>query len=426
MEELIGEGGRGLGFGLVGDDKDVCEKNLIPNPESQLKKNSDSQFDNLIGDGLEKNSDSEFDDLISSKSELNSDSEFNDLISSKSEFDDLISEELKSPEFDNDDSLQSKWDERLDAKHLRKTVPPPNSYPDDLPIAPDSAALNLVRAQAQARREKVEKARKAALPKKPPKSKKLKNPTKPAFEYNPNDAEIAPPIRTPDTRQPEPLMAIERGQELLKNMDSNFAPTQGKVHEPTIRVLDVRERMFVTYIFNGMPAEEAATKSGYPDRPGFAMSLVGKPHIKEALNWLNSEYLRSIGATLTNIVTQMTHIGFLDPRRVVDSTTGVPIPLHLLDHATAAALESVDITQTEFNGASTITKTRYKFNSKLKALQQLGEHLGLFNQTQKVEITGKDGAPIQMEMSQTEIARRIAFVLQGQSQEITDVDSTMA
>ena len=178
------------------------------------------------------------------------------------------------------------------------------------------------------------------------------------------------------------------------------------------------------YLFNGMSADEAANLAGYPDRVGLAQVVFNKPHIRTALEWLQKEYLRSIGATLTNVVTQMTHIAFLDPRKVVDSETGAPIPLHQLDHATAAALEGVEITQTEFNGASTITKTKYKFNSKLKAIQQLGEHLGLFNQVQKVELTGKDGGPIEMEMSHTEIARRIAFMLRS-SGEVVDVDTVV-
>jgi phage terminase small subunit len=230
---------------------------------------------------------------------------------------------------------------------------------------------------------------------------------------------VPPP--SPDTRTPDPLSALSDGQKLLAKAAEGF-PGDGRTPMATeVRALDPRERVFVGNLFNGMMADEAAEKAGYPHRPDFAMRLVAKPHIRQALDWMQQEYLRSIGATLTNAVTQMTHIAFLDPRKVVNMETGAPIPLHKLDAATAAALEAVEITETEFNGVSKVTKTKYKFNSKLKALQQLGEHLGLFNQVVKVEHTGANGGPIQMEMSQTEIARRMLFVLRQQG-EVIDVD----
>lgn len=231
-----------------------------------------------------------------------------------------------------------------------------------------------------------------------------------------------PEANSVDTRTPEPILSLQAGQKLFDRMEDKFPAGKGITPEPSIRTLDARERALVTYLFNGMPSDEAAEKAGYPvNKTDTSMWLVTRPHIKVALEWMQQEYLRSIGATLTNVVTQMTHIGFLDPRRVIDDE-GKTIPLHKLDHATAAAISEVEVTEREFNGASTVTKTRYKFNSKLKALQQLGEHLGLFNQVQKVEITGEGGGPIQMEMTHTEIARRIAFVLRGQA-EVVDVDT---
>jgi phage terminase small subunit len=233
---------------------------------------------------------------------------------------------------------------------------------------------------------------------------------------------VEPPLSV-DERNPDPLGALSDGQKLLANSAEGFPQEPFKAQPPEIKVLDPRERSFVGLVFNGMTADEAADKAGYPPRDNFAMFLIAKPHIKRALEWMQQEYLRSIGATLTNAVAQMVHIAFLDPRKVVDMETGTPIPLHKLDASTAAALEGVEITSTEFNGASTITKTKYKFNSKLKALQQLGDHLGLFNQVVKVEHTGANGGPIQMEMSQTEIARRMLFVLRQQGETI-DVDVT--
>lgn len=310
---------------------------------------------------------------------------------------------------------QTKYDEVLDKKIFKTLNGTPLSR---LPIGdPDSAALKILRREAEKRAKKVAKTRKPLTD--APLSKR-QMPKEVPLPYT-LDETFNPKPRSPDTRSPDPLSALKDGQKLIEKAEDGLQGNAGILNEPAIRPLDVRERTFVGHLFNGLPADEAANLAGYPHRDGLAQIIFNKPHIRTALEWLQKEYLRSIGATLTNVVTQMTHIAFLDPRRVVDMVTGAPIPLHLLDHATAAALESVDITQTEFNGVSTITKTKYKFNSKLKAIQQLGEHLGLFNQVQKVELTGKDGGPIEMEMSHTEIARRIAFMLRS-SPEIVDVD----
>ena len=244
--------------------------------------------------------------------------------------------------------------------------------------------------------------------------------------YNPADFGTSPQTTQPapqsaETRNADPLEALSAGQKVIAGAQDGFSNTTAPGVAVEIRALDPRERKFVSFMFNGVPADEAVERAGYPPRPNFAMQLVAKPHIRAAMDWMQKEYLRSVGATLTNAVTEMVRIAFLDPRKVVDSETGKPIPLHQLDAATAAALQAVEVTETDFNGVSTITKTKYTFNSKLKALQQLGDHLGLFNQTQHVEVTGANGGPIQMEMSQNEIARRMLFVLGQQKREIVDV-----
>lgn len=435
MKEFIGEGGRGLGLGFDFNGKVAREK---------LKIKSDYLFPilNPIRAPVQKNNLNPIRASVNKSypSQLNKGT----IMSTHSEnqetwLDDLIGEappqiaqrlgrlaqSYSAPKGTADISPQkapTKYDEELDKKLLknfRHTIQSKLTIGD-----PDSAALKILRREAEKRAKKVAKTRKplTSAPKLPP--SKTSRPKEVPLPYT-LDESSDPRPRTPDNRSPDPLAALKDGQKLIEKANDNLQGNAGILNEPAIRSLDVRERTFVGHLFNGLPADEAADLAGYPHRDGLAQVIFNKPHIRTALEWLQKEYLRSIGATLTNVVTQMTHIAFLDPRRVVDMETGAPIPLHKLDFATAAALESVDITQTEFNGASTITKTKYKFNSKLKAIQQLGEHLGLFNQVQKVELTGKDGGPIEMEMSHTEIARRIAFMLRS-SPEIVDVDITPA
>jgi len=63
--------------------------------------------------------------------------------------------------------------------------------------------------------------------------------------------------------------------------------------------------------------------------------------------------------------------------------------------------------------AETVRRVKFKLYDKRAALVDIGKHLGAF--TQKVELTGKDGGPIEtkeVEMSELELARRIAFALE--------------
>lgn len=60
----------------------------------------------------------------------------------------------------------------------------------------------------------------------------------------------------------------------------------------------------------------------------------------------------------------------------------------------------------------------YRFDSSgaLKGLDMLGKHVGAF--AERLELTGKDGAPLNEPMSDLELARRVAVILTKAKQEI--------
>ena len=85
---------------------------------------------------------------------------------------------------------------------------------------------------------------------------------------------------------------------------------------------------------------------------------------------------------------------------------------HKLTRAQTAALAEVTVVAYAEGGsedAQKVKKVRFKLHDKRSALVDLGRHYGLFKD--RLEHTAKDGSASMPEMTENEIARRIAYVL---------------
>lgn len=174
--------------------------------------------------------------------------------------------------------------------------------------------------------------------------------------------------------------------------------------------LNYRERLFVEDYSARRHPTRSAVMAGYPKEAAAEITsmLLFKPHIRKAIEIVRAAREHRIAVTVENVAREYARIAFFDPRMLFDDT-GAPIPIHELDDATAAAIASFDVDETEVNGAITQRKYRYKLTPKAPALEALGKSLGMF--VERMELTGKDGAPLQVEMSDNEKARRVAFML---------------
>lgn len=93
----------------------------------------------------------------------------------------------------------------------------------------------------------------------------------------------------------------------------------------------------------------------------------------------------------------------------------VTVDLSKLTRDQAAAITEVTVdeyTDGRGEGAREVRRIRFKLADKGKHLELLGKHLKLF--TDRHELTGKDGAPLEVEtISDRQLARLIAFTLDG-------------
>lgn len=118
-----------------------------------------------------------------------------------------------------------------------------------------------------------------------------------------------------------------------------------------------------------------------------------------------AQLIKQEDITTDRIIRELARIAYADPRAFFDED-GNPIPIQFLDDDCASALSSIDVQELGKDQDWAQVK-KYKLLDKLKALDQLGRTFNLYKEDNKREVDVKV-----TEMSETERARRVAFVLQ--------------
>lgn len=121
-----------------------------------------------------------------------------------------------------------------------------------------------------------------------------------------------------------------------------------------------------------------------------AKDLVDNGNIAARIAELRAPALQKAQLTHERVMQEVARIAFFDIRKLYDGE-GNPVPIHLLDDDTAAAVAALDIME-EFDngpdGKKLIGYTKkYKLNSKNDALTMAMRHLGMFNDKIDVNVT---------------------------------------
>lgn len=196
--------------------------------------------------------------------------------------------------------------------------------------------------------------------------------------------------------------------------------------------LDAKERRFVSEYLVDLDPKRAALAAGYSATVAASKAYQWvsnskvKPHVFGAVQKAMSARSERTEITQDRVLAELAKIGFSDIRKAVkwqtsliteeDNPHGGDITVIKnivtnnvqfvasddIDDETAAAI--AEISQTAQGGL------KIKFHDKRAALVDIGKHLGMFKE--KVEVTGKDGGPIETkDISENELGRRIAFML---------------
>lgn len=166
--------------------------------------------------------------------------------------------------------------------------------------------------------------------------------------------------------------------------------------------MGAKDDVFVEELLRGKTALEINESLGRHRHSGKPKNKYFKQRLKER----QDEERKKMKITSGRVLKEMARIAFVDPRAFFDDE-GNPIPITRLDRGQAAAIAGLEIKKLgKDEGWAEVVK--YRLADKLKALDQLGRSLGVFEKdnAQKTDIKVQD------ETSDTEKARRIAFFLQ--------------
>ncbi|WP_274433885.1 terminase small subunit [Alicyclobacillus sp. ALC3] len=173
--------------------------------------------------------------------------------------------------------------------------------------------------------------------------------------------------------------------------------------------LPARQQAFVEQYLIDLNATQAAIRAGYSpaNADKIGSELLGKTGVRACVDAALAERSKRTGINQDIVIQELARIARVNPADVIDPTTG-EINSDAVDDLAAIASIRVKVTPTK-NGE--MVEREVKMADKLKALELLGKHLGMF--VDRREVTGKDGGPIEMAaISPEERERRIQELLE--------------
>ncbi|MBQ5399340.1 MAG: terminase small subunit [Ruminococcus sp.] len=142
-----------------------------------------------------------------------------------------------------------------------------------------------------------------------------------------------------------------------------------------------KQKRFVEEYLIDLNATQAAIRAGYsPDTAKeIGCENLTKPNIKAAVDKVLAERSRRTGVTADRVILELARIAFCNACDVIDRETGQVLSDASRDDL--AAVQSIRVKSGEaFN------EYEVKLADKLKALDMLGRHLGMFKE--KLELSG--------------------------------------
>lgn len=182
--------------------------------------------------------------------------------------------------------------------------------------------------------------------------------------------------------------------------------------------LDAREKIFHGEYLIDLDPTRAALAAGYSKTMArtkayqWVSNSKVKPHLYEAIQKSLNMRLEKLDVTPNRVLEEISKMAFsnmLDYMEVGDDGYAYT-DFSKLTRDQAAAIQELNVETYVEPGENgkTVKKIRFKLADKKGNLELLGKHLAMW--TEKREITGPNGGPIQTEMTPNEAARRVLFM----------------
>lgn len=169
--------------------------------------------------------------------------------------------------------------------------------------------------------------------------------------------------------------------------------------------INKKQAQFVKEYLIDLNATQAAIRAGYSaktaDRIG--PELLGKTCVAEAIRLEMEARSKRTEISQDRVLQEYAKLAFLDPRKFYDEQ-GNLIPVHQLPEDVAAALAGMDVAtervgRDEDGKPELATVRKIKLADKKGALDSVARHLGMFTDKVRNEVSGPDGSPLQILLS---------------------------
>lgn len=144
-----------------------------------------------------------------------------------------------------------------------------------------------------------------------------------------------------------------------------------------------KQAAFVQEYLVDLNATQAAIRAGYSPRSASELGarLLAREHVQEAVRQAQAQRAERVALTADRVVRELARIAFSDPRDLMEwGPDGVVLrPSAELSAEQAASVAEV---------AGSTSGPRLKKHDKVKALELLGRHIGLFTERVQNSVSG--------------------------------------
>lgn len=170
--------------------------------------------------------------------------------------------------------------------------------------------------------------------------------------------------------------------------------------------LTAKQRAFCREYLVDLNATQAAIRAGYSENSATEIGFenLSKPHIHREVQRMMNERAERVEVTADMVLRELIGIATVDLSEAFDEF-GALKPIKDIPKNVRKAIAGIETLQIG-DGAGTVKKVR--FWDKNKSLEMLGRHLKLF--VDKVEHTGKDGAPLMEGRSEEDMVKFAALM----------------
>lgn len=150
-----------------------------------------------------------------------------------------------------------------------------------------------------------------------------------------------------------------------------------------------KQERFVNEYLVDLNGTQAAIRAGYSKKSAgvIANELLKKPKIEGKIDARRAEIQQKLEISQERVLGEEKRLAFCDPRDIM-TPEGTLIRPNELPEDVARALSGVEVIETFDNEGRPVTRFKYKFWDKGRALERISKHLGMY--IDRKEVSGGD------------------------------------